>query len=149
MRAVVQRVHQAAVQCAGVTVGAIDAGLLVYLGVARSDDEGDARALAEKVRSLRIFPEGDQPLHRDVGEIGGRILVVSAFTTQADARKGRRPALNHAAPPAEAERLYERFCAFLRDAGITVATGRFREHMDVTSSNDGPICVLLDSGKLF
>jgi len=149
MRAIVQRVRQAEVIVDGASVGRIAAGLLVYVGVAKEDGPGDADWLAEKVRFLRIFPEGDKPLHRDVVEAGGAVLAVSAFTTQADARKGRRPALVAAAEPEPAERLFNAFCTELAATGVGVARGRFRVHMDVHSINDGPVCVLLDSRKLF
>lgn len=149
MRAVVQRVHSAAVVSGGETAGQIDIGLLVYLGVAADDEVSDSVYLAEKVRYLRIFADDSKPLNRDVLEAEGAALVVSAFTTQADARKGRRPALAKAADPAKAQDLYELFCHTLRDLGVKTETGCFREHMDVSSSNDGPICILLDSKRLF
>lgn len=149
MRAVIQRVHNASVVIDGETTARIDAGLLVYLGVATDDDERDSRQLAEKTRYLRIFPDDSKPLNRDVIEAGGSILVISAFTTQADARKGRRPALIQAAPPERAQQLYETYCAELRQLGAAVETGCFREHMDVVSTNDGPICILLDSKRTF
>ncbi|MCB9849667.1 MAG: D-tyrosyl-tRNA(Tyr) deacylase [Phycisphaerales bacterium] len=149
MRAVIQRVHSASVVVDGETIAQIDAGLLVYVGVAAKDIESDAAWLAEKVRYLRVFPDDGKPLNRDVAEAGGTVLAVSAFTTQADARKGRRPGLSYAAGPEEAEQLYESFCAALRSLGVSVQQGRFRAHMDVYSVNDGPICVLVDSTKLF
>jgi len=149
MRAVVQRVHEASVTVGGEVVGEIAAGLLVYVGVAGDDVESDAAWLADKVRYLRIFPDDDKPLNRDVAESGGAVLAISAFTTQADARKGRRPALTAAAPPETAEHLFNQFCQALATTGICVATGKFRAHMDVSSVNDGPICVLLDSRRQF
>lgn len=149
MRAVVQRVHEAHVVVDGETVGQIDAGLLVYVGVAGDDAASDAAWLAEKVRFLRIFPQDDKPLDRDVVEAAGAVLAVSAFTTLADARKGRRPALIAAAGPEIAQPLLERFCSELSGLGVRVAQGRFRAHMDVHSVNDGPICVLLDSRRQF
>lgn len=149
MRAVVQRVHRATVEVDGQTVSEIGAGLLVYLGVAASDRPGDSGYLAEKVRYLRVFPDDDKPLNRDVREVGGSVLVVSAFTTQADARKGRRPSLIQAAPPEVAEGLYASFCETLHAMEVETQTGRFGAHMEVHSVNDGPICVLLDSARLF
>ena len=149
MRAVVQRVHDAAVIVDGEEVARIGAGLLVYVGVATDDEESDAAYLAEKVRYLRIFPDDDKPMNRDVTDAHGAALVVSAFTTQADARKGRRPAFVAAAEPDKANQLYERFCTLLRAHGLDTQTGRFREHMDVVSTNDGPICILLDSKRVF
>ncbi len=149
MRAVVQRVHEAAVVVNDCTVGGIGKGLLVYLGVGSDDRPADSDYLAEKVRYLRIFPDDHKPLNRDVVEAEGGILVISAFTTQADARKGRRPALTGAAEPQLAEELYEQFCKKLETLGVKPQTGQFREHMDVSSVNDGPICILLDSGRQF
>lgn len=149
MRAVVERVSHASVEVAGETVGRIGAGLLVYLGVGADDEEKDAAHLAEKIRYLRIFPDDHRPMNRDIVEAGGAILAVSAFTTQADARKGRRPSFDGAAEPQQAEALYERFVAALRESGMQVETGRFRATMAVTCVNDGPICMLLDSKKLF
>jgi D-tyrosyl-tRNA(Tyr) deacylase len=133
----------------GAPVGRIDTGLLVYVGVAGDDVATDAAWLADKIRFLRIFPDDDKPLNRDVVEAGGAVLAVSAFTTLADARKGRRPALTGAAGPDQALLLFSEFCRLLREAGVAVAEGRFRAHMDVHSVNDGPICVLLDSRRQF
>jgi D-tyrosyl-tRNA(Tyr) deacylase len=149
MRAVVQRVCDASVLVEGEAVGVAKSGLLVYLGVATDDTMDDAAYLAEKVRYLRCFPDEAKPLNRDVVEAGGTVLVVSAFTTMADARKGRRPAFTAAAEPELAERLYLAFCQELAALGVGVEKGRFRAHMDVVSTNDGPICILLDSRKLF
>lgn len=149
MRAVVQRVRDAAVIVEGKPVGTVPAGLLVYLGVAADDTMEDVAWMAEKVRHLRCFPDEAKQLNRDVVEAGGAVLVVSAFTTLADARKGRRPAFTAAAEPALAERMYLAFCQELAALEVGVETGRFRAHMDVVSTNDGPICILLDSRKLF
>ncbi len=149
MRAVVQRVHSAEVVVDGAVVGAISAGLLVYLGVAVDDTVEDAAYLADKVRYLRIFPDDAKPLNRDVADAAGGVLAVSAFTTQADARKGRRPALGAAATPEHAQTLYDEFCMLLESTGVPLERGRFRAHMDVRSVNDGPICILLDSRRAF
>lgn len=153
MRAVVQRVLEASVEVGREIVGRIDSGLLVYVGVATDDDESDAESIAEKVRHLRIFPDDQKPMNRDVVDAGEGILMISAFSTQADARKGRRPALTGAADPDTARRLFEHcrghLSKLVSGSGVTVAAGRFREHMDVASVNDGPICVLLDSKKRF
>ncbi len=149
MRAVVQRVHDTSVVVDGAVVSSMQAGLLVYLGVSKSDMPKDVEFLANKVRHLRIFPDGSDALNRDVLEAGGEVLVVSAFTTQGDARKGRRPSFIEAASPELARELYESFCKVLGGLGLTVHQGRFREHMDVKSTNDGPICMLLDSHKTF
>ncbi len=149
MRAVVQRVQSASVVVDGIVVGKIGVGLLVYLGVGPDDGEADVAYLSEKVRYLRIFPDDHKPLNRDVVDAGGAVLVISAFSTVGDARKGRRPSFDKAAGPELAEPLYGLFCETLSATGVRVERGRFREHMDVSSVNDGPICMLLDSRKLF
>jgi D-tyrosyl-tRNA(Tyr) deacylase len=148
MRAVVQRVSSAAVVVDGVTVGAIGAGLLVYAGAAPQDADADVRTIAEKVVHLRIFPDEAGKMNRSVHDVGGGVLVVSAFTVQADARKGRRPSFDSSAPGDVAAPLIEQLVAGIRDLGVTVATGRFAAHMDVSSVNDGPICIVLDSRKV-
>ncbi len=149
MRAVVQRVHDASVVVDDATVSSMKSGLLVYLGVSKQDTATDVEYLAKKVAHLRVFPDEDGALNRDVQQAKGEVMVVSAFTTQADARKGRRPSFVEAAEPELAKGLYEAFCEGLREIGMTVHMGRFREHMDVSSTNDGPICVLVDSKKAF
>ena len=149
MRAVVQRVSQAGVDVDGQRVGEIGRGLLVYLGVGRDDDAGDLAYMVNKIRNLRVFNDADGKMNVNVEQVGGSCLVVSAFTTQGDARQGHRPAYSAAAEPELAEQLYEQFCAQLRATGLTVATGRFRAKMAVDSVNDGPICVLIDSHKMF
>ena len=132
-----------------VTVGAIDRGMLVYLGAERGDAEGDLDYVVGKVANLRIFPGDDGKMTRAVAEIGGGVLVVSQFTLFGDVRRGRRPSFDDAAPPADAERLYEDACARLRALGLPVQTGRFRAHMLVRSEGDGPVTILIDSRKRF
>ena len=149
VRAVVQRVASGAVRVDGNVVGSIGRGLLVYLGVAADDADADVAYIVDKVLHLRIFPDEAGKMNLDVGEAGGEILLVSAFTTQADARKGRRPSFDAAMPYEAAQALYERVAAELRKGRVTVQTGRYREHMLVDSTNDGPICVLLDSRRAF
>jgi len=149
VRATVQRVASASVTAADDYRAAIDGGLLVYLGVAAQDTEADARSLAEKVRYLRIFDDEAGNLNRDVVAAGGSVLAVSAFTLLGDARKGRRPSYVAAARPELAQRLYEFFCDALAEMGLEVQRGVFRAYMQVTSVNDGPVCILLDSTKLF
>jgi D-tyrosyl-tRNA(Tyr) deacylase len=143
MRAVVQRVTRAAVRVEGETVGRIGAGLLVLLGVARGDGEAEAAALAGKTARLRIFEDGEGRMNRSLLETGGEALVVSQFTLLGDTRRGNRPGFTDAAAPAEAEALYERYAGALRAAGVPVATGRFRAHMEVELVNDGPVTLLL------
>ncbi|MDM8005158.1 MAG: D-aminoacyl-tRNA deacylase [Phycisphaerae bacterium] len=149
MRAAVQRVHEANVTVDGQVVGSVSQGLLVYAGVAVDDTEADARYIAEKVAGLRIFNDPDGKMNLNVSEVGGGVLVISAFTLQADARKGRRPSFDAAAGPELALSLYERLCELLVGMGLAVAKGVFRAHMEVNSINDGPICVLLDSKRTF
>ena len=148
MRALVQRVSKGAVRVAGETVGAIGAGLVVLVGVGAGDTEGDAEFLAQKVAGLRIFSDADGKFNLALSDVGGAVLVVSQFTLYADARKGRRPSFIHAAPPDRAEAMVERFAAVLTGLGITVATGRFRSHMDVEIHNDGPVTIWLDTAEL-
>jgi D-aminoacyl-tRNA deacylase len=143
MRAVVQRVSRASVSVAGRGVGAIDAGLLVLLGVAARDVEEDADALAGKVARLRIFPAGDGRFDRSVLDTGGAVLAVSQFTLLADTAKGNRPSFTEAARPEAAEPLYERFCSALRDLGVPVAQGVFGARMAVELVNDGPVTIVL------
>ena len=145
MRACVQRVSEARVTVAGETVGEISRGLLVLLGVAQQDGAEQAQWLAEKVVGLRIFEDDQGKMNRSLDEVGGAMLVVSQFTLYGDCSKGRRPSFVEAAPPELAERLYEMFVAVVRGRGITVATGRFREHMLVSLVNDGPVTLVVDT----
>jgi len=149
MRAVVQRASRGRVVVDGAVSGEIGKGFVVLLGVARDDGEQDARLLADKVAGLRVFEDALGKMNLAVGEVGGGVLVVSQFTLLGDVRKGNRPSFTDAAPPDAANALYERFCALLREKGLTVATGVFRAHMDVELVNDGPVTILLDSRRGF
>lgn len=149
MRAVIQRVMQASVIVATQTVGAIDRGLVVLLGVAQGDTLQDVAYLADKTAGLRIFEDDDGKMNRSVEDIGGSILVVSQFTLLGDCRKGRRPGFTDAAPPELADTLYQDYVDALSDRGITVATGVFRANMQVALINDGPVTIMLDSRKQF
>ena len=149
MRAVVQRVSRAQVTVIGESVGAIEAGLLVLLGVGRSDTAGDASYLAEKIVGLRIFEDERGKMNRSVQDIGGGILVVSQFTLYGDVRRGQRPSFEDAAPPEHARGMYEFFVAQLRKSGLRCAAGRFQEMMKVELVNEGPVTILLDSTKIF
>ncbi|MHB9144400.1 MAG: D-aminoacyl-tRNA deacylase [Symbiobacteriia bacterium] len=149
MRAVVQRVSRAAVRVDDETVGAIGAGLLVLLGVARGDGPEDARQLADKVAGLRIFDDAAGKMNLSLTDVGGAVLAVSQFTLLGDARQGRRPSYSEAAPPAEANPLYQQFVGRLRTAGLTVAEGIFRAEMQVELVNEGPVTLLLDSRRTF
>jgi D-tyrosyl-tRNA(Tyr) deacylase len=144
MRSVVQRVSRAAVRVDGRVVGEIGAGLLVLLGVADGDGEGEAGSLAAKVARLRIFANELGRFDLSVLDTGGGVLVVSQFTLLADTAKGSRPSFTGAAPPEDAARLYERFCAALRDLGLTVEQGVFGARMEVELVNDGPVTIVLD-----
>lgn len=149
MRAVVQRVRRASVTVDGQVVGAIGSGLLVLLGVGRDDAEGDAAYVAGKIHDLRLFADAEGRMNRSVAEVGGAVLVVSQFTLLGDCRRGRRPSYGAAAPPDRARALYEALVARLRSAGLPVRTGEFQALMDVELVNDGPVTVLLDSGRAF
>jgi D-tyrosyl-tRNA(Tyr) deacylase len=149
MRAVLQRVTRASVRVGGETVGEIAGGLVVLLGVARDDAEGDARYLVEKIANLRIFDDAEGRMNVSVAEANGALLVVSQFTLYGDVRRGRRPSWIEAAPPEVAEKLYEFFVGEARGAGLHVETGSFRKMMEVELVNDGPVTILLDSRKLF
>ena len=149
MRAVLQRVLSASVRVDGQTVGQIEVGWLVLLGVAKGDADSDADRLAEKVVGLRAFADDEGKMNRSVLDVGGSVLVVSQFTLLGDCRAGRRPSFIEAADPAEAERLYLRFTDQVRADGIPVATGIFRADMRVELVNDGPVTLLLDSRKAF
>jgi D-tyrosyl-tRNA(Tyr) deacylase len=141
MRAVVQRVARA-----GATPGgAIGGGLCVLLGVAREDGEEEATRLAGKVARLRIFPDEAGRFDRSVADVAGSVLVVSQFTLIAETAKGNRPSFTDAAPPKQAESVYERFCAELRALGIDVETGVFGAKMEVELVNDGPVTIVLDT----
>ncbi len=149
MRMVCQRVLQAQVEVNGKTVAKIDNGLLVYLSVGTDDSEKDAQFMAEKLVNLRIFADEAGKMNRSVLDVGGAILLVSNFTLHGDCRKGRRPSFDAAAEPKLAEQLYEKVAELIAGQGIAVEKGRFGEHMQVSSVNDGPVTFLLDSSRLF
>jgi len=145
MRAVIQRVSASKVQVGDGVVGKIGPGLLVLLGISRSDEEKDADFLSDKVVHLRIFEDEEGKMNRSLIETGGEIMVVSQFTLLGNCRKGRRPSFVEAAPPERAEELYEYFVNQLRLKGIAVATGRFQAKMDVSLTNEGPVTLILES----
>ena len=149
MRIIAQRVSKASVTVDGCDVAAIEDGLLIYLGVAADDGDTDMTYLVDKVRHLRIFPDENDRMNLDVAQAGGKVLVVSAFTVQADARHGRRPSFQGAAAPDRARVLYELFCDALVRSGLIVQRGAFGAMMEVQSVNAGPVCALLDSRKTF
>ncbi len=149
MRAVVQRVSRAQVTVNGEVAGRIGLGLLVLLGVGRDDAEVDAVYLAEKICGLRVFEDDQGKMNRSVQEAGGAVLAVSQFSLYGDVRHGKRPSFDAAAPPGKARQLYELFVERTRAAGLHCETGRFQEMMKVESANQGPVTILLDSGKAF
>ncbi|MFC1886117.1 D-aminoacyl-tRNA deacylase [Thermodesulfobacteriota bacterium] len=145
MIAVIQRVKQSSVDVDAERVAHIQKGLLVLLGVSKTDKSGDADYLAEKIVNLRIFEDENKKMNRSLIEIGGEMLVVSQFTLLGDCRKGRRPSFIKAAAPDEADRLYLRFADCVREKGVLVKTGRFRAMMDVSLINDGPVTLVVES----
>ena len=144
MRAVIQRVSQAAVQVEGETVGAIGPGFLVLLGVGQEDTQEDAARIAKKLAALRIFPDAEGKTNLSLKDVGGAVLVVSQFTLYADCRKGNRPSFVHAAEPEKARELYQYFAACCRQWVPQVETGVFGAHMEVELKNDGPFTVILE-----
>ena len=149
MRAVVQRVKEARVEVDHITVGNIDAGVLVFLGVGHDDTEMDADYLVEKIANLRIFEDEEGKMSRSMLDLGLGVLVVPQFTLWGDCRKGRRPSFSHAAPPDKAEQMYEYFVRKMNQKKVHTEKGRFQAMMDVHLINDGPVTLLLDSSKLF
>jgi D-tyrosyl-tRNA(Tyr) deacylase len=145
----VQRVSRARVTAGGEIAGEIGLGLLVLLGVGAGDTRADADYVAEKTIGLRIFEDADGKMNLPVAEVGGALLVVSQFTLYGDARRGKRPSFDAAAPPGPARELYEYFVAKVRAAGLRCEIGRFQETMQVELVNEGPVTILLDSAKLF
>jgi D-aminoacyl-tRNA deacylase len=147
VRAVVQRVSRAAVRVQGETVGSIAAGLCVLLSIGPDDDEATASRLAGRIAALRIFPDADGRMNRDLAAAGGAALVVSQFTLHADTSRGHRPSFVRAAAPDRAVQLCEAFVAALKGLGHAVETGRFGAHMEVEFVNDGPVTLVLTSGE--
>ena len=145
MKLVIQRVREARVTVEGNTTGAIQTGLLVFVGLARSDTPKDADYLVEKLLGVRIFPDQDGKMNRNVSEAGGSLLVVSQFTLYGDCRRGRRPSFDQAAPPGEALELYNYFLELARKGQVAVQAGVFQATMQVYLVNDGPVTILMDS----
>jgi D-aminoacyl-tRNA deacylase len=149
MRAVIQRVIRAQVSVGEEILGKIGPGLLVLLGIAKTDTPADAEYLAAKITGLRIFEDEDGKMNLSLAETHGSVLAVSQFTLYGDVRKGKRPSFDEAAPPELARELYEYFVAKIRETGITCETGRFQSMMQVELVNDGPVTILLDSAREF
>jgi len=149
VKALLQRVSGASVSVDNEVVGRIGGGLVVFVGVADGDTERDAQYLAQKIVSLRIFSDEEGRFNLSALDIKGELLVVSQFTLLADTRKGRRPSFVEAAPPAQAEKLFEQFVEQVVASGLRVETGRFQQYMQVEIHNDGPVTILLDSRDKF
>ena len=145
MKAILQRVTSASVEVDGTVVGQIGTGLLVFVGVAKGDEEADGRYLVEKLRTFRIFSDEQGKMNRSLVDVGGSVLLVSQFTLLGSTANGRRPSFDDAAPPDIAKRLYEQVAVDLRAAGTPVETGQFAAHMRVLLENDGPVTFVLDS----
>ncbi len=144
MKAILQRVSNASVTVDATTVGSINAGLLILLGVAEDDTETTIAALADKILALRIFEDSEGKLNRSLLDTRGEALVVSQFTLFADCAKGNRPSFMKAAKPEKAEEYYNRFVDYIRSKGVSTATGVFRAHMQVSLVNDGPVTIALE-----
>lgn len=144
MRALIQRVSRASVHVDGEETASIGQGFLVLLGVADDDGEAEAAWLARKIAGLRLFEDDAGKMNLGLADVGGAVLAVSQFTLYADARKGRRPSFTRAAPPAQAQELYDSFCMLLAEEGIPVKKGVFQAHMEVSLVNDGPVTLWLE-----
>ena len=144
MRALLQRVSEAAVTVAGREIGRIGPGLLAFVAVLRDDDATTARRLAQRTLAARVFPDGVKAMNRSVLDTGGGVLAVSQFTLAADTRRGNRPGFGPAAPPATARQLYDAYVEALREGCPNVAVGEFGADMQVSLVNDGPVTILLD-----
>jgi len=148
VRAVIQRVNWAEVTVEGETIGAIDKGLLVLLGVTESDTDKDVSWMVEKIVNLRIFEDQMGKMNLSLKDLGGQMLVVSQFTLYGDCRKGRRPSFVKAAEPSKAKKLYEAFIDSVRSLGTQVEEGKFQAHMEVKLCNDGPVTLIVDSKEV-
>lgn len=148
MIALLQRVTSGKVTINQETVGEISAGLVIFAGIASDDTPADIARLCDKIVNLRIFSDENGKLNLSALDVGAEILVVSQFTLLADMRKGRRPSFERAAPPQQAESLFEEFVNMLQKTNLKVETGRFRQHMLVQIENDGPVTIYLNSREL-
>ncbi len=148
MRALVERVDSAKVNVGKDTIAKIDKGLLVYIGIAQNDNEQDIEYIINKIVKLRIFEDREGKMNLDITQVAGQLLIIPAFTLQADTRKGNRPSFDQAAKPEYAKKLFEKLTKQLNQTHIPIQTGKFAEHMHIEAINNGPICILLDSKKL-
>lgn len=144
---VIQRVDEAQVKVDGKVTGQIGKGLLVFVGISRTDTEKEADYLLDKLTGLRIFPDEAGKMNRNIADAGGSILIVSQFTLYGDCRKGRRPSFDLAAPPERAKALYEYFIAAARSTPVPVETGIFQASMQVHLVNNGPVTIIVESGS--
>ena len=149
MRALLQRVTRASVSVNGTTVGRIEAGLVALVGVASGDKPEDAKYLANKIVGLRIFSDSEGKFNLSLQDVTGSLLAISQFTLLSNTRKGRRPSFTEAAPPDQAEQLFNLFVEECRNTGLTIETGKFQTHMLVEIHNDGPVTIMLDSRDKF
>jgi len=149
LKVLLQRVTGASVSIDGEAVGKIGQGLVAFVGVAEGDTEKDIEYLVPKMANLRIFSDEERRFNVSALDTGGELLLVSQFTLLADTRKGRRPGFSGAAPPEQAEKLFERFVELSRATGLKVETGRFQAYMQVEIHNDGPVTIMLDSRDKF
>ena len=147
MKALIQRVAEARVAVDGKTIGEIDSGMLILLGIAKGDGEKEAKTLANKCAELRMFEDANKKMNLSLVDIKGEALVISQFTLLSNCRKGRRPSFENAAPPDKASNLYEHFCNCLSLNGINVETGKFAAYMEVELTNDGPVTIMLDTNE--
>lgn len=148
MRAIIQRVKNASVKIDGSLKGEAGEGLLIFLGVGKGDGDEDLKYIADKTLGLRIFEDENGKMNKSVVDINGDLLVISQFTLYGDCRKGKRPSFDGAMPPKEAEEMYEKFVAYVRESGLKTETGEFGADMKVELLNDGPVTIILDSSKI-
>lgn len=149
MRAVIQKVKNANVKVDGDTVGEIQKGFLIFLGIEAGDTQSDLTYIVGKISKIRIFEDADEKMNLSIKDVGGEVLSISQFTLLGDARKGNRPSFTGAEKPEKAKEIYLKFNEELRKEGIKVAEGIFQADMEVSLVNDGPVTILLDSRKLF
>jgi len=147
MRLVIQRVDEAQVKVEGKVTGRIAQGLLVFVGISKTDTEKEADYLLDKLTGLRIFPDDAGKMNRDIADAGGSLLIVSQFTLYGDCRKGRRPSFDLAAPPEQAKALYDYFIAAARRTSVPVETGVFQASMQVHLVNHGPVTIIVETGS--